>query len=144
MALVAATTVGLAELQRVRAEVTVGQGDLPAEAPDEYRLVVQSYAAANVVDGVPQHGARPLASAQRSVTAEELSRGISVDVLGVGTSNGGSAVAEDAVIVAWVERGAPNLEFDGRRARPSPGAITGTAKARGDKPSARLVLRRSA
>ncbi|HEY8946528.1 MAG TPA: hypothetical protein VIM73_19890 [Polyangiaceae bacterium] len=141
MTLVAATTVGSPSLQRVRAEVTANETELSREAREEYRLVVQSYSPESVVDGVPALHARPLASAQRSVTAEELSRGVAVDVVGVGerASNGG-------VIIAWVERGAPNLEFDGRRARPGRDAYIGIAKTRGDGsgPQAHVVLSKRA
>lgn len=142
MTLVAATTVGLTELRRVRAEVSAQSPELSREDSHGYRLVVQSYADENLVDGVPSVHARPLASAQRSVTAEELSRGVAVDVMGVGSQQ-----VDSPVIVAWVERGAPNLEFDGRRARPGRDAYIGIAKAGGGvaAPQARLVLsRRSA
>ena len=140
MALVAATTVGVAELQRLRAEVSVGRHELSAGARGEYRLVVHSYAPGSIVDGTPLEHARPLASAQRSVTAAELAQGIAVDVLGVGAEDG-----EPRVVVAWVEPGEPNLEFDGRRARPSREAYIGVARTQGERPEARLVLsRRSA
>jgi len=138
MALVAATTVGLASVQRVRAEVSVSAGAFPAEVSEEYRLIVQSYSAGSLVDGVPVAHARPTASTQRSVTAEELSRGIAVDVVGVG-----ERADDSAVIVAWLERGAPNLEFDGRRARPGHGAPRGVAKAGGEA-QAHVVLSRKA
>jgi hypothetical protein len=122
MALVAATTVGLDAVQRVRAEVSVGGHELLAPASDEYRLIVQSYAANKLVDGVPIASARPLASAQRSVTAEELARGIAVDVVGVG-----ERAADFPMIVAWLERGTGDLEFDAHRARPGRGAYVGVA-----------------
>jgi len=138
MALVAATTVGLATVQRVRAEVSGDPSAFPASSSEEYRLIVQSYSAGSLVDGVPLAHARPLASAQRSVTADELSRGVAVDVVGVGEHSD-----DPAVIVAWLERGAANLEFDGRRARPSLGAPIGIAKAAGEE-QAHVVLMRKA
>jgi hypothetical protein len=61
---------------------------------------------------------------QRAVTREELARGVAVDVLGV-SSRGESA----PVIVAWVERGRPNLEFDALEARPNDDAVYGVASA---------------
>lgn len=139
MALVAATTVGVSQLQRVRAEVTAGANALPRESAGEYRLVVHSYAAQYVVDGVPTPHARPLASTQRSVTPWELSRGVAVDVVDLETRTD-----DGAVIVAWVEQGAANLEFDGRRARPSRDAIVGVAATHGTDGgvSAQLVLSR--
>lgn len=150
MALVAATTVGVAELQRFRAEVSVGGQDFTAGGRREYRLVVHSYAADSVVDGVPLEHARPLASAQRSVTASELAQGIGVDVLGIGAEGGAAddGAAEEGVarvIVAWVEPGEADLEFDARRARPSREAYIGVARTQGERAEARLVLsRRSA
>src|SRR5689334_15412222 len=70
MALVAATTIGLGHLDRVRAEVSTDKASLGVEG--RYRLVVQSYARGSVPAGnLPSRGQKPLASAQRSVTAEE-------------------------------------------------------------------------
>lgn len=121
-ALVAATTIGVGALHHVRAAVSADARAL--EASDVgYRLVVQSYAAESFVTGprgLPTAHARPLASTQRAVTREELARGVAVDVVGV------SATGDRApVIVAWVERGKPNLEFDALRARPSHDAVYG-------------------
>lgn len=140
MALVAATTAGLSALHRVRAEVSVGAPELPSVVAEGYRLVVQSYAADSVVDGVPPLHARPLASAQRSVTAGELLDGVAVDVVSVGDEDR----KELPVIVAWVEQGAPNLEFDGWRARPSDDAYVGVAESHtvDSKAHARLILKK--
>ncbi|MGC4090740.1 MAG: hypothetical protein QM756_23280 [Polyangiaceae bacterium] len=135
MALVAATTIGLSGVQRVRAAVSVGSSEaLPAQR-GEYRLVVQSYSARNVVDGRPLAHARPLASAQRSVTAEELTHGVAVDVVDVSEQ-----AADSSVIVAWLEHGSAELDFDGRRARPGRDAYIGAAAASSDE--ARVVLSR--
>src|SRR3954466_2108603 len=72
MALVAATTIGLGHLDRVRAEVSADSGVL-GTAGARYRLVVQSYASDAMAAGkLPGVRHKPLASAQRSVTAEEL------------------------------------------------------------------------
>lgn len=81
--------------------------------------------------------ARPLASAQRSVTPEELARGVAVDVVDVG-----EAANDSAVIVAWLERGSADLDFDARRARPSRDAYIGVAAAHREE--ARVVLSKSA
>lgn len=135
MALVAATTIGLGHLDRVRAEVSADSGALGA-AGGRYRLVVQSYASESMTGGsLPGVRHKPLASAQRSVTAEELSRGVAVDVLRVGES-----VDPSQVIVAWIEQGEANLEFDGAEARPSAGALYGASVSR-DLGSARVVLK---
>jgi hypothetical protein len=135
MALVAATTLGLQSMQRVRAEVSVGAGKLVSDSASEYRLIVQSYSAANIVDGVPRAHARPLASAQRSVTPEELARGVAIDVVDMG-----DRPSDSPVILAWLERGAANLDFDGRRARPGRDAYRGIASASADSAQAHIVL----
>lgn len=136
MALVAATTMGLGQLERVRAEVSADSAAL-GQADGRYRLVVQSYAQGSVAAGhVPGLRQRPLASAQRSVTAEELSRGVAVDVLRVGEAVDGQ------LIVAWIERGEANLEFDGAEARPSADALYGVTQH--DIGAARLVLKQRA
>jgi hypothetical protein len=71
-----------------------------------YRLVVQSYDAS---DGrMPGRDDRPVGSLLReSATAPQL---------------------EHPVVVAWIEAGEPNLEFDGRTARPRPGNMYGLAR----------------
>ena len=124
LALVAATTVGVGSLHRVRAAVSVDARKL-GRSDVGYRLVVQSYAPDSFrVGDLPVVRARPLGSTQRAVTREELERGIAVDVLGVSASS-----ADAPVIVAWVERGKPDLEFDALEARPSNDAFYGVAAA---------------
>src|SRR5688500_3665614 len=83
VSLLAVTTLGVAGLQHVRAQVSADPRDLVKEqtGAGEYRLIVQSYAPNNVVDGVPTARARPLASVQRSITTAELAHGIGVDVV---------------------------------------------------------------
>jgi hypothetical protein len=133
MALVAATTIGLGHLERVRAQVSADTATLGAGS---YRLVVQSYARESVPAGnVPGSRQKPLASAQRSVTAEELSRGVAIDVLRVG-----ELLDPSQVIVAWIEQGEANLEFDGAEARPSASAMYGASESR-ELGSARVVLK---
>ena len=133
MALVAATTMGLGQLERLRAEVSADPAALGAGS---YRLVVQSYSRESVPgDNLPGSRQRPLASAQRSVTAEELSRGVAIDVLRVGESRDPSQV-----IVAWLEQGEANLEFDGAEARPSATALYGVSEPR-ELGSTRVVLK---
>lgn len=135
VALLAATTVGIDSVQRVRAAVSADPRKLTS-SPDGYRLIVQSYPRSMVATGqLPADRARPLGSAQRAVTPEELARGISVEVLGVG------ATAQEApVIVAWVERGQADLDFDAFEARPSADAFCGVAVSTGD--SSEVVLGR--
>ena len=84
--LVAATALGVAAPQLVRAQVSADPRELGEvqSSPGEYRLIVQSYAPGSVVDGVPTSRARPLASTQRAVTAAELARGIGISSVLVG------------------------------------------------------------
>src|SRR5262249_55515768 len=78
MSLLAATTLGVSGVDHLRARIStgdhVGDGDL--------RLIVQAYNRHNL-DGrdLPQQHAQPLASIQRSITAEELREGIDVSFL---------------------------------------------------------------
>lgn len=125
LALVAATTAGVGSVHRVRAAVSADIRRL-GRSEVGYRLVVQSYAPDSFGSReLPPLRSRPLASFQRSVTADELERGVSVELLGV-TSTGDAM----PVIVAWVERGRPDLEFDALEARPSTEAVYGVAAAR--------------
>lgn len=128
LALVAATTVGVGSFHRVRAAVSADARAL-GSSDVGYRLVVQSYAPESFAmrgGDLPTQKARPLASTQRAVTREELARGVAVDVLGV-TASGATA----PIIVAWVERGRPDLEFDALEARPSDDAVYGIAASAG-------------
>jgi hypothetical protein len=137
VALLAATTVGVGEVQRVRAAVSADPRKLTA-SPNGYRLIVQSYPRSSITSGaLPAERARPLGSTQRAITREELARGISVDVLDVG---GHAGSQEAPVIVAWVENGSADLEFDAFEARPSADAFLGIAVTSGD--SSEVVLGR--
>jgi hypothetical protein len=116
MGLLAALTLG-SGAGVVRAEVRAD--GVPSSDP--LRLVVQSYEAPAGARSVPRK-ARPLGSLQRAVTAEELRRGVVLDVPCVG------AAGESPLVVAWVERGSPDLAFDGRQARPRRGSVVGYAR----------------
>ena len=137
MALVAATTLGGAALQRVRAEVSADPRQLD-DSLEGYRLIVQSYEPKSVRagTGLPNAHARPLASTQRAITREELARGVAVDVVGLEDQP-----ADGRVIVAWVERGKPDLEFDALGARPPADACYAAASADTDT-CPTLILRR--
>lgn len=143
VALVAATTIGIGSVQRVRAAVSADPRQL-AHSRDGYRLIVQSYARSSLSAGeLPAQAARPIASTQRAITREELARGIAVDVLDVGSAP--EASQDEPVIVAWVEQGRPDLDFDGFEARPAADGFYGIAVAHADelKPvSAALVLKK--
>jgi hypothetical protein len=119
LALLAATTLGDAA-DTLRAEVRA-QG-LPSTGM--YRLVVQSYDATG-------HDARPVGSMQRSVSADELRQGVNVNLLELRqpmVNAAATAPANRPLVVAWIEAGEPDLEFDGRTARPSPGSVYGVVK----------------
>ncbi|MGA7122257.1 MAG: hypothetical protein WBY94_19295 [Polyangiaceae bacterium] len=120
MALLAATTLGDAA-DTLHAEVrAVGLAEDAA-----YRLVVQSY---DATDGrVPGRYSRPVGSLQRAVTAAELRQGVHVDLLEL--RDAAPALSADApLVVAWIEAGEPDLEFDGRAARPQPGSVYGVGR----------------
>jgi hypothetical protein len=122
MDLLAATTFPDAQAGTIQAEIV---GDVPLAGP--LRLVVQSY----------ENGSdSPIGSVQRAVTASDLRHGVHVRLVELRDLG---ARTEASRVVAWVERGRPDLEFDARTARPSAGAFYG--EARGS--DVRIVLRRA-
>jgi hypothetical protein len=135
MALLAATTLGDAA-GTLRAEVRADGLSRGAA----YRLVVQSYDASEGV--LPGRDARPVGSVQRAVTADELRQGVRVDLLELRESATASH-AHSPVVVAWIEAGAPNLEFDGRAARPAPGSVYGVVKRGARQDRVRISLDRT-
>jgi hypothetical protein len=46
--------------------------------------------------------------------------------------------------VAWIEAGHPDLEFDGRQARPQPGSMYGVARRAANQDSVQIRLDRVA
>jgi hypothetical protein len=135
MALLAATTVGIGSVHRVRAAVSADPSKLGG-SDRGYRLIVQSYARSSLGNGqLPRLREKPLASTQRAITPEELARGVAVDVLGL------SEQQEAPVIVAWVESGRPDLDFDALDARPDADAFYGVAVATDDGPESRNLAR---
>lgn len=135
MALVAATTIGVSHVDLLRAEIRGDNSSVSTRVP--HRLVVQCYAPGSMRAGQLDQYARPLGSAQRAITDEELQRGISVDVLQFGEDTD----VKDRVVVAWVEPGEPTLEYDALRARPSANALVGVTEAH--EASAQIVLKRT-
>jgi hypothetical protein len=122
MSLVAATTLGIGGVDQLRARISAA-GEVPGEG--ELRLIVQSYRPETLNrDQLPQQFAVPLASIQRAITAEELHAGIDVSLLQLPAEG----TAGDAMVVAWVERGVPNLDYDALEARPRAGAYYGVAR----------------
>lgn len=133
-ALLAATTIGLDPLGRRRVRVHCDPWML---ASDNYRLVVHLYEATATDEG-PN---RPRASAQRAVTAEELKNGVDVTLhepLMAADS------ANQVVVVAWVELGEADLDFDGAQARPVGATYLGRSEIRSRDGNAQVVLRHQA
>jgi hypothetical protein len=109
--LLADTSVGLGGLERRRVRVR----QPVSGAPEGLRLVVQSYRERDVIAGRPLSHARPLAAAQRTVSADQLSYGVQLDLMHF---EPGDDQEEDVVVIAWAEEGAPDLDYDGLEARP--------------------------
>jgi hypothetical protein len=108
-ALLADTSWGLSGLGRRRVRVRQrNQG----HAREGLRLVVQSYRERDVVAGRPTPYARPLASAQRGVSSDQLTGGVQLDLVQFESDD------DDVVVIAWAEEGEPDLDYDGLEARP--------------------------
>jgi len=134
IALVAATTLGDAA-ETIRTEI---RADLPLQGV--YRLVVQSYGA--TVNEKPGRYERPIGSAQRAVTADELRDGVHISM--VEFRDRIPSASGEPIILAWIETGEPDLEFDGRMARPRPGSMYGLGRRTvGDDP-VQISLNRTA
>jgi len=139
LSLVAATTAGLGPSATLR---TMIRADVSDHA-DGLRLVVHSYLPGQLANGtLPNASQKPVASSQRAVTADELRRGVVVDMVQP-ASNGEHAAKP--MVMAWVERGRPNLDYDARLARPLPGVPRGCARSRGSNAdlSASVLLQAS-
>jgi hypothetical protein len=138
LALVAATSLGVAHAETVRAEIR-----LPREAVTaggRYRLIVQAYDSLRPTQEIPS-SVRPRASAQRAVTLDDLADGVRIDLISLGEKI--PAASEKGVVVAWVEPGEANLEFDARRARPTADSFYGVASSKGaDTESVEILLNR--
>ncbi len=105
LALMAATTLGVTA-SAVEAEIRAG---VEAPARGTLRLVVQVFG-----DDTKQ----PTSATQRVVTADEIRRGVRVDVVELSGE-------QTSRVFAWVEEGAADLEFDGRTARPGERSLVG-------------------
>jgi len=141
-ALLAATTLGVPAANTVRAEV---RADTELSAGRAYRLVVQSYDPSDR-DAALRGRGRPIGSVQRAVTADEMKRGVHVDLMELRQTAGGTDdVARGnlakALVLAWVEEGKPDLELDARRARPLPGSLVGTVGREPTQDSVRISVK---
>ena len=138
LALLAATTLGDAA-NTLRAEVRADVG--PSDG-SMYRLVVQSY---DKSDGaVPSRDSRPVGSMQRSVTAEELRQGVQVNLLEIRDSLARGADGQTPLVVAWIDTGASDFEFDARRARPGRGNVYGVVSRNAEQGAVQISLDRVA
>ena len=120
LALVAATSLGISHAETVRAEIRLPPEVLESEG--RYRLIVQSYDTLGRASLIPS--GRPRASTQRTVTPADLVDGIRIDLIELGDEE---ATRTERRVIAWVEPGEANLEFDARRAKPMPGSVYGVA-----------------
>jgi hypothetical protein len=127
MSLVAATTLGIGGVDQVRAHISATEV-VPEDG--ELRLIVQSYRRDTLNrDHLPRQSAVPLASIQRAITAEELHAGIDVSLLQLPTEGlPTEGIPRDSIVVAWVERGVANLDYDALEARPREGAYYGVER----------------
>jgi hypothetical protein len=135
MALLAVTTLGNAA-NTLRAEVKADHSWISDSRT--YRLVVQSYDAHS--GRIPSRKTKPIGSLQRAVTGAQLRRGVHVDLLELRGPN--DDPGEVPMVVAWIEKGEPDLEFDGRRARPRPGSVYGLAKRSAEQEYIQISLNR--
>jgi hypothetical protein len=120
LALVAATSLGIPHAETVRAAIR-----LPPEALESggrYRLIVQSYDTLGRKSLIPS--GKPRASTQRTITPADLVDGVRIDLIELGDEE---AARSGRRVIAWVEPGEANLEFDARRAKPMPGSFFGVA-----------------
>jgi hypothetical protein len=112
-ALLADTSDSLNGLGRRRVRVRQPVGHRASVSSHEgLRLVVQSYRERDVAAGRPLSYARPLASAQRAVSQDQLRFGVQLDLVHFEDDD------DDVVVIAWSEEGEPDLDFDGLEVRP--------------------------
>ncbi|MDB4995706.1 MAG: hypothetical protein JWM74_3138 [Myxococcaceae bacterium] len=141
MSLLASTTLGVdTAAATVHAEVRLDATDLASLSDDaHYRLIVQSYDSEGA-DG----RSKPVGSVQRAISKSDLRGGVKVDLFELrGIAPHSHECARKPIVVAWIEAGQPNLEFDGRMARPAKDAVAGRAR-RNASPHVQITLSRTA
>jgi hypothetical protein len=120
LALLAATTLGAGGFDHLRVRVRT-RSSLPGDGHDSWRLVAQSYRPSDLdLDGRPVQGTRPLSSVQRAVTREDLDDAVVLDLVAVN-----QPLSFGASVIAWVEPGFADLDFDGLTVRPPVCALFG-------------------
>lgn len=143
LAILAATTLGV-ETSADTVRAFVRADSMPSQAggmsdDQSFRLIVQSYDAEG--GKLPGERAKPVGSIQRAVTAAELRDGVNVNLLELRQITDG---ARSPLVVAWIEGGKADLEYDGRMARPQPGSVYGTARSTGVSSDVSITLNRKA
>lgn len=108
-----ATTYGLDALGRLRVCVRARSAGL-----ERGRLVVQVFSRTGAY-------ARPLAAAQRAVTRDELMRGVEISL----HPQARLPTSDEFHVLAWIEAGEPDLEYDGLRAVPNAPVSLGRVRA---------------
>lgn|SRR5690606_17275909 len=108
-----ATTCGLDVLGRLRVAVRARSAGL-----ERGRLVVQVFSKAGAY-------ARPVAAAQRAITRDELVRGVDVTL----HPQARLPASSEFHVLAWIEAGEPDLEYDGLRAVPKSPVSLGRVRA---------------
>jgi hypothetical protein len=100
-----------------------------------HRLVVHLYEALAGDEDLLEHS-RHRASAQRTVTVEELRNGV-----GMTLHEPLVGAPSKAVVVAWIETGEADLDFDGAEATPAMASYLGSAQALSAEDDTQIVLR---
>lgn len=140
LAILAATTLGVeTSAETVHALVRSDSVPTSSSGEESFRLIVQSYDAEGAK--LPGERAKPVGSIQRAVTAAELRDGVMVNLLELRQMTG---AARSPLVVAWIEGGKPDLEYDGRMARPQPGSVYGTARGTAVSSDVQITLNRKA
>lgn len=138
LAILAATTLGV-ETAAETVHALVRSDSVPASGEESFRLIVQSYDAEGAK--LPGERAKPVGSVQRAVTAAELRDGVKVNLLELRQI---TSAARSPLVVAWIEGGKADLEYDGRMARPQPGSVYGTARGTGMSSDVSITLNKKA
>ena len=115
-----ASTAGLEGLGHLLVDI-----HLPGPVLNESRVVVQLFAPGVTLDhGQPGRYDRTLAAAQRGLPIGD-SPHVRVDLIHDGP------IEEGSLAVAWIESGAPDLDYDGMRAHPGDAARIASARVDG-------------
>lgn len=137
LAILAATTLGV-ETAAETVHALVRSDSLPTSGEESFRLIVQSYDAEGAK--LPGERAKPVGSIQRAVTAAELRDGVKVNLLELRQITS----VRSPLVVAWIEGGKADLEYDARMARPQPGSVYGTARGTGLSSDVSITLNKKA